>query len=349
DTPTPSETPTYTPTPTPTETPTETPTYTPTPTPTETPTDTPTPTLTATGTPTDTPTVTPTPTPLYCCQFTNEYGQLCGGPVTPGVAVCGGDATPIVDAVCLSGGSCATVTPTPTVTVTPTITQTPTATQCGNGVLNPPEQCDDGHPTSGGTCPATCRYTTSKLLIRGHLSGPKRDVTGCQVEWYIAEATVKKDPFGLPSVHQKCTDGDASCDYDLMQNNSCTFKVVVCLNNADPNLPACTPQGVGAVSVIVPKTGTEANAQVENALLHLLNPMNPYPVTTPQQTPSPGYVNAPPLIEEEQSFCSAPFDITIPLAGSRQSSLRLKTLSYNLAKKPKLSVSQLKLTCVKHH
>jgi hypothetical protein len=135
----------------------------------------------------------------------------------------------------------------------------------------------------------------------------------------------------------------------LTQNSSCTFKVVVCLNNADPNVPACTPQGVGAVSVIVPRTATPARAQVENALQHLLNPMDPYPVTTPEQTPSPGYVNAPPLISEEQSFCSAPFDVTVPLGTAKKRSLTLKTLSYNLAETPMLTRSQLTLTCIKHH
>jgi hypothetical protein len=159
----------------------------------------------------------------------------------------------------------------------------------------------------------------------------------------------------LPSVYQKCTDGDASCDYDLTRNDSCTFKVVVCLNNVDPNLPACTPQGVGVVSIALPKTKTprptpspdaQAKAQLENALQHLLNPMDPYPVTTPGQTPSPGYVNAPPLTEEERSFCSAPFDITLPLEGAGHRSLRLKTLSYNLAERPRLDVSSLRLTCV---
>jgi len=241
---------------------------------------------------------------------------------------------------------------------TPTPTATPTPTLCGNGVLDPDEQCDDGNRISGDTCPGTCRYTTSKALIRGHISSPRHDVKGCQVEWYVARPTPDKDGLKLPSVYQTCTDGDASCDYDLTRNDSCTFKVVVCLNNADPNLPACTPQGVGVVSIAFPKTGPTPNqtpsadalakAQVENALLHLLNPMNPYPVTTPQQTPSPGYVNAPPLTKEEQSFCSAPFDITVPLAGAKHRSLRLKTLSYSLAEIPRLDVSYLSLTCVRH-
>ena len=38
-----------------------------------------------------------------------------------------------------------------------------------------------------------------------------------------------------------CTDGDA-CDTDGMcGNNSCTFRVAVCISQQDPNLPACHP------------------------------------------------------------------------------------------------------------
>src|SRR5262245_1120703 len=38
-----------------------------------------------------------------------------------------------------------------------------------------------------------------------------------------------------------CTDGDP-CDTDGMcGNNSCTFRVAVCINQEDPNLPACHP------------------------------------------------------------------------------------------------------------
>jgi hypothetical protein len=38
-----------------------------------------------------------------------------------------------------------------------------------------------------------------------------------------------------------CTDGDA-CDTDGMcGNNSCTFRVAVCINQQDPNLPTCHP------------------------------------------------------------------------------------------------------------
>ena len=101
-----------TPTPTVTPTPTATATRTPTPTATRTATTTPTPTLTATRTPTPTATKTTTPTP------------------TPTITV-----TPTVTAT-------KTATPTPTVTATPSL--------CGNGVIDPGEDCDT--VGAGNTC-----------------------------------------------------------------------------------------------------------------------------------------------------------------------------------------------------
>src|SRR5262245_2414295 len=37
-----------------------------------------------------------------------------------------------------------------------------------------------------------------------------------------------------------CTDGDP-CDTDGMCDNTCTFRIAVCINQDDPNLPACHP------------------------------------------------------------------------------------------------------------
>ncbi len=83
------------------------------------PTATPTFTHTHTPTPTHTPTQTPTATPTH----------------TP-------THTP-------------TATPTPTNTHTPTYTFTPTP-YCGNGIVEGPEECDDGNNLDGDCCSATC-------------------------------------------------------------------------------------------------------------------------------------------------------------------------------------------------
>src|SRR5262245_588559 len=52
-----------------------------------------------------------------------------------------------------------------------------------------------------------------------------------------------------PGKELRCFDGDVDCDRDGVANNSCEFDVDVCLRNADPNLPLCTPADVTAVLV----------------------------------------------------------------------------------------------------
>jgi hypothetical protein len=128
---TPTPTVTATPTATATKTPTPTATKTVTPTPTPTITVTPTPTLTATPTVTATKTATPTPT-----KTTTP---------TPTATL---TVTPTQTAT-------KTATPTPTKTATPTPTVTSTPSLCGNGAIDPGEDCD----TVGG--PATSCATVS--------------------------------------------------------------------------------------------------------------------------------------------------------------------------------------------
>ena len=52
-----------------------------------------------------------------------------------------------------------------------------------------------------------------------------------------------------PPKEVRCFDGDVGCDLDGVANNVCVFDVDVCLRNADPNLPACTPADVTAARV----------------------------------------------------------------------------------------------------
>ena len=52
-----------------------------------------------------------------------------------------------------------------------------------------------------------------------------------------------------PGKQVRCFDGDVTCDQDGVANNVCVFDVDVCLRNADPNLPSCTPADVTAVTV----------------------------------------------------------------------------------------------------
>ena len=56
----------------------------------------------------------------------------------------------------------------------------------------------------------------------------------------------------------RCFDGDVACDRDGVANDQCVFDVDVCLRNADPALPSCTPADVTAVAV----SGTTKDAEL---------------------------------------------------------------------------------------
>src|SRR5262249_23626481 len=168
-------------------------------------------------------------------------------------------------------------------TDTPTPTPSPTNTPfCGDGMLSPPEQCDDGNTMSGDICPATCSYSGS--LIRGKRGSPPKDKVGCQVEWYVVNPNNALDRYQLPNRVQTCEDQDATCDTDNSPGH-CGFQVIVCLNNVDPNLPSCDPNGISSLEVLPPRTrlrttGAQTIADNDNALLmnavtHLLDPQNP--------------------------------------------------------------------------
>ena len=134
----------------------------------------------------------------------------------------------------------------------------------------------------------------------------------------------------------------------------CEFRVIVCLNNSDPNLPLCVPNGISSIEVRSPRPESARAAALRNilaadkaalqtALQHLADPQNP----------AAGYTNGPPLAATQQGFCSAPFAIAVPVTvfatrGSRQS-VTLKTRSTNnRLPAPLVNLSKLKLTCSSH-
>jgi cysteine-rich repeat protein len=228
---------------------------------------------------------------------------------------------------------------------------------CGDGMLNVPgEQCDDGNQFSGDSCPADCSYTASRSLIRGHRNNPVRDRTACEVEWYVVNPNNPVDRYGLPNRKQSCEDGDPSCDISGFDGDGnpvadltpgwCRFQVVACLNNQDPNVAACTPNGVSSVTVtspnpngaripIVQSTLAVDRATLETALDHLYDPLSS----------SDRYDRAIPLTAAQQSFCSAPFEIDVVVGGDRKRSVRLSTRSFDGSSTPRSQTSSLVLTC----
>ncbi|GIW45122.1 MAG: hypothetical protein KatS3mg077_2404 [Candidatus Binatia bacterium] len=131
------------------------------------------PTLTPTPSRTATPTSSPTATPSFTATAVPTFTPTNGGATSPTATPTGPVPTPV--------GSVSTpfpLTPTPlwtptatistppatptatrTFTRTPSLTPTPTSTPnpCGNGELDPGEECDDGNNDNGDCCSATCR------------------------------------------------------------------------------------------------------------------------------------------------------------------------------------------------
>jgi cysteine-rich repeat protein len=248
-----------------------------------------------------------------------------------------------------------TITSTPTLSPTASVTPTPSATisptfppVCGDGVLELGEQCDDGNVVSGDICPSApgdaCRFTSK--LIRGNRRAPRRNLHGCQIEWYVANPNQGLDRYGLPSNRQECRDQDAACDFDP-QPGRCRFKVVTCLNTTDANLPACAAQGVSRIRVYRPSprvTRLTAFQTVlaadrvafDTALQHLLDPNDP----------GPGYANQIPIIPAEQNQCSQATDIDVPLLGRRLRSMSLLVRTRDAATpRSRVALSRLRLTC----
>lgn len=86
--------------------------------------------------------------------------------------------------------------------------------------------CGDGACHPGGGDPATDCF----VELRGVAPN--------------APYPVPDDPAPLPRTEQRCFDGDAGCDLDGVSNGVCRFALDLCIQSADPNLPACTPQAV---------------------------------------------------------------------------------------------------------
>jgi cysteine-rich repeat protein len=153
-------------------------------------------------------------------------------------------------------------------------------TSCGNGVVDPGEQCDNGasNGTPGNGCSANCTEVPPSLRIPGG-SGSK----ACSNEWSMKIATPKINAAGLPSTQQQCRDGDPTCDLDATPGN-CRFRVWSCLAGADARL-GCVADAVQGVAVVHPTASqTDFRATARTALLNafagLVFPVGPGEVCT---------------------------------------------------------------------
>ena len=180
------------------------------------------PTPTRTATATRTPTATPTITNTSTATFT---------------------ATPTFTPT-------STATPTATATATPTDTPTATPTKtpfCGNGIVEFPEQCDDGNTMNGDCCSATCLFEppTSPCMDDGNqCTDDQCNGAGMCLHPPKPNGTMCEDG-DVCTVGEQCVGGVCSgggpkdCDdHDVCTADSCV-EGVGCVSEVDLEHPEC--------------------------------------------------------------------------------------------------------------
>ena len=264
--------------------------------PTPTATATPVPTLTpsATVTATASPTRTPTPTPT----------TTDGATTTPAPT-----------------DTAATSTPLPTETPsepTPSPSDQPTP-GCPNGIVELGEQCDFGDDVPGDGCDATCRFETL-------IPGGGTQSADCIAEWAVIDPF--NTPFlgtdGLPSSTQTCVDGDPTCDFDALPDQ-CTFRVAFCMQNADPNLAACTaPPGITKYVLVSPRPNSSEPGDAQNAT-RLMTAFQRLSSVPPSGNSDNTLVFDPALVLEAPDNCTEPVDIVVERRGLAERSEKFRT------------------------
>jgi len=107
------------------------------------------------------------------------------------------------------------------------------ASRCGNGVIEPPELCDDGNLVSGDGCDANCTPTGcgNRVVTAGEQCDDGNVVSGD-----CCSATCQLEPAGSP-----CNDGDACTQADACNAG-------VCAGLGEP-APGCRSAASGSLSL----------------------------------------------------------------------------------------------------
>jgi hypothetical protein len=109
---------------------------------------------------------------------------------------------------------------------------------------------------ASAACPPSCP-------IPG--GGPKAPATDCLSE-FGATGMRLNFPYHDPSRparkarQVRCHDGEVGCDLDGEVNGVCVFDIDLCLRNADPALPDCTPADVTSATITNPKADPDLTA-----------------------------------------------------------------------------------------
>ncbi|MBI1818052.1 MAG: DUF4215 domain-containing protein [Deltaproteobacteria bacterium] len=188
-------------------------------------------------------------------------------------------------------------------------------TACGDGLLRLGEQCDDGNANGNDGCAANCRYE----LIPGNGVGAKTtNARACLLEFSVVNPNnvPRLDRNGRLNSTQTCRNGDATCDLGS-DPLACEFRVAVCVNNLDPQLSSCTPQGVragldvrfGGIDIVLPIASRDP-----------MNYTSLYQALRQFRDPNTGDTLSLPIDSYRTDVCTDVFAIRVPLriVGTRQ-------------------------------
>jgi cysteine-rich repeat protein len=246
----------------------------------------------------------------------------------------------------------------------PTLLACAAFTPCGNGAVQPPEECDDGNaeacdgcsatcqaevcgngrldcreacdPPDGVRCDAACQVVPQPVVKL--LGAPGRN--GCQAEWELELAAAEIGGNGLPKATQRCTDGDPGCDADGDNDGRCTFRGRVCLRVDDPRRPDCAPAAIDHVKMKWPlplDPGDATDAANASVLLDALGALG---VTVLQGTT----VLHGGVPDASTEHCTAPIALLVPHAG-RKARRRFNLGAADVAGKT-MSNNSVRLDCI---
>jgi hypothetical protein len=194
----------------------------------------------------------------------------------------------------------------------------------GDGLCDPLDNCPlqpfaDPTDRNGDGVGDVCQCADEKpgRCVPGR-GGPARQ---CLVEWMPA-VTPRMNAAGFPSSRLACTDGDPDCDADQTAGR-CTLRVALCINNADPRLPACRPSRLSALKIRSPRPARPRDsADAVNAA---------------------SLIEAIDLSDQALNTCSEHLPIVVPTHGARAGSKRLRVRA--LSAQGTRARATLKLTC----
>lgn len=170
-------------------------------------------------------------------------------------------------------------------------------------------------------CNADCTYDTDdcrraflQSLMPSTAGSPKNR---CQLEWGVAGTEAQPHR----RTQRVCGDGDRVCDIDKSFNNSCTFRIQLCLNVPDPRLGSCQPAKIVRVDVLSPRLAKDPKAV--SAVLSAGKSAAP----DQSRLSGPAILMSPPVLD----FSCGSATLTVPLRGepghARPGKVRLQARS----------------------